>query len=170
MTQLSVELNKANPTNFELTFPLIPNQTDIAASEELTLNIHGVILPAFSIPNQESQWQNTTRKIAGGPIDFEIMQVQFIVDRLFNNWKLLYNWMAYIANNRDKMLERYENFAIDSTLRIIDNFNNDILGIDFSGMWPTNLQEVSFSMKEGEVQLECGVTLLYDYFTIRENI
>lgn len=170
MSCLSVELNKANPTNFELAFPLVPNQTHIGAAEELILNIHGVILPSFNIPNQESSWQNATRKIPSGPIEFEILTVQFVVDAQFKNWKVLYNWMRYIANNRDKMLEKYENYAIDATLRIIDNFNTDILGIDFTGMWPTNLQEVSFSMKEGEVLLEAGATFVYDYFTIRENI
>jgi hypothetical protein len=167
---LSVELNKANPTNFELTFPLVPNQSRIAAAEELVLNIHGAILPAFSIPHQESAWQNTTRKIPGGPIEFEILTVQFVVDRLFRNWKLLYDWMVHIANNKDKMLEKYENFAIDATLRVIDNFNDNVIGIDFAGMWPTNLQEVSFSAKEGEILLEAGATFVYDYFSVRENI
>jgi hypothetical protein len=167
---LSVELNKANPTNFELAFPLVPNQTRIGATEELILNIHGVILPSFNVPYQESAWQNTTRKIPNGPIEFEILTVQFVVDLQFRNWKLLYNWMSYIANNRDKMLEKYENFAVDATLRIIDNFGSDILGVDFAGVWPTNLQEVSFSSKEGEILLEAGATFTYDYFSVRENI
>ena len=170
MPSLSVELNKANPTNFELTFPLVPNQTSLTAAEELVLNIHGAILPSFTIPQIEVQWQNTTRKIPGGPIDFEILNVQFVVDLQFKNWKLIYNWMTYIANNKDKMLELYERYAIDTTLRIIDNFNADIMAVDFAGMWPTNLQEVGFSMKEGEVLLEAGATFVYDYFTIRENI
>jgi len=170
MPSLSVELNKANPTNFELTFPLVPNHSSIQDAEELILNIHGAILPSFSIPAIESQWQGTVRKIPSGPIDFEILNVQFVVDSQFKNWKLIYNWMAYIADNKEKMLELYQNYAIDTTLRIIDNFNNDILAVDFAGMWPTNLQEVGFSMKEGEVLLEAGATFVYDYFTIRENI
>jgi hypothetical protein len=167
---LSVELNKSNPTNFELAFPLVPNQSHIGAAEELILNIHGAVLPAFNVPHQEVQWQTATRKVPSGPIEFEIMQVQFVVDAQFKNWKLLYNWMTYIANNKDKMLEQYENFAIDSTLRIIDNFGTNVLGIDFTGMWPTNLQEVSFSTKEGEILLEAGATFVFDYFSIRENI
>ena len=170
MTTLSVELNKSNPTNFELTFPLIPGQTEIGASNELILNIHGAVLPAISIPEIERNWQNTKGKIAGGPVEFEIMQVQFIVDAQFLNWRLLRNWMMYISNNKDKMNEHYANYVVDSTLRIIDNFNNDVIGISFVGMWPMNLQEVSFSMKEGEIMLEGGATFTYDYFTVKENI
>ena len=170
MPTLSVELNKANPTNFELTFPLVPAHTSIGAAEELILNVHGAILPSFSIPNIESQWQNATRKIPGGPIEFEILTIQYVVDSQFKNWQLLFNWMTHIANNKDKMLELYQLFTVDSTLRVIDNFNNNVLAIDFTGMWPTNLQEVSFSMKEGEILLEGGATFVYDYFTIRQNI
>jgi hypothetical protein len=77
--------------------------------------------------------------------------------------------MAYVSDNSEKMLEEYANFAVDASLRIIDNFNNDILGVQFIGMWPQNIQEVSLSHKESEVLLESGVTFVYDYFTLRDN-
>lgn len=169
MVNLSANVQKSNPTNFELSFPLIPGQTEINASEELILNIHGTVLPSVSIAAIETYWQNTKRQDVGNP-EFEQMNVQFIIDSQLLNWKLLYDWMIYIANNKDKMFERKELFAVDSTLRIIDNFGSDVFGIKFIGMWPTNLQEVSFSMKEGEIQLEGGATFVYDYFEIKENI
>lgn len=162
--------NKANPNNFELTFPLLPAQTTLRANEELILNIHGAILPAISLPEVEVNWQNAKRKIAGGPPEFEILNCQFLVDEQFRNWKLLYNWMTFIANNRDKMAEFHSDYAVDASLRIIDNFGDDVLGIKFISMWPVNLQEVSFSVREGEVQLEAGATFTYDYFEVRENI
>lgn len=170
MAQLSVNLQKANPTGFELSFPLIPGQTEVGANEELILNIHGTVLPSITIPPLETYWQNTKRQDAGGPVDFEQMTVQFVIDSQFLNWRLIHDWMMYIANNKDKMMEKNENFKVDAALRIIDNFNNDILGVQFIGMYPTNLQEVSFSMKEGEILLEGGATFVYDYFVIKENI
>lgn len=163
-------MSKSTPSNFELFFPKIPTalsvDNTICSSAELTINIFGVVLPSVTIPPVESNWQNTVRKIAGGPMDFEVLTTQFIVDSSFNNWKLLWNWMRLITNNKDKMAEQYTNFAIDSTLRIIDNFNETALGVKFIGMWPTNLQEVSFSHKESEIQLESSVTFIYDYFEI----
>jgi hypothetical protein len=150
---ISTELNRATPTNFEMVFPLLPPQTGIEANKEFTLNIHGAILPAVSIPNEIAGWQNSVHKVAGGPVDFEIMNVMFLVDAQFKNWKLLWNWMAYIANGRDKMAENHSKFAVD-----------------FKGMWPTNIQEVSFSYKEGEVLLESSVTFVYDYFTVNDNL
>jgi hypothetical protein len=170
MGMVNVELNKANPTSFELTFPLIPNQSTLTANEELVLNIYGCILPAVSMPNLEQNWQNAKRQVAGGPTEFEILNCQFLVDASFRNWKLLFDWMTYISDNHEKMLENYADYAVDTTLRIMDNFGSDVMAIKFVGMWPTNLQEVSFSVREGEVQLEGGATFLYDYFVVRENI
>jgi hypothetical protein len=167
---ISTELNRATPTNFEMVFPLLPPQTGIEANKEFTLNIHGAILPAVSIPNEIAGWQNSVHKVAGGPVDFEIMNVMFLVDAQFKNWKLLWNWMAYIANGRDKMAENHSKFAVDSSIIITDNFGGNVLSVDFKGMWPTNIQEVSFSYKEGEVLLESSVTFVYDYFTVNDNL
>jgi hypothetical protein len=165
-----VELNKASPSNFELSFPLLPGQNSLLSNEELVLNIYGAILPALNISPLEQDWQGTKRKVASSPVEFEIMPVQFIVDAAFKNWKLLYNWITYISNNKDKMMENYDRYAVDTSLRVLDNFNNAIIAVNFKGMWPTNLQEVSFSHKEGEVQLEGGVTFVFDYYEVVENI
>jgi hypothetical protein len=167
---VSVLLDKATPANFELTFPILPTQVNLQANEELVLNIHGVVLPAINLNPIDSHWQGTKRRIVDPPIDYEILNCQFIVDSEFRNWKILHDWMVFISNNSDKMLERYANYAVDASLRIMDNFNNDILGVQFIGMWPQNLQEVSLSQKESEVLLESGATFTYDYFTVRENV
>jgi len=163
---ITTELNKATPTNFELVLPLIPTQTGIIANTELILNIHSVVLPAVSIQQIEIDWQGSRHKIAGTPMDFEILTVMFNVDASFRNWKLLFNWMKHISNGKDKMAEFYREYAIDASLKITNNFNQDIMAVKFSGIWPTNLQEVSFSHKEGEILLESSVTFVYDYFTI----
>ena len=165
-----VELNKASPSNFELSFPLLPGQSSLTANDELVLNIHGAVLPAVNVPSLDSDWQGTRRKLASSPMEFEIMNIQFLVDAQFRNWLLLFNWMTYITNNKDKMMDEHVNYGIDSTLRMLDNFNNTIIAVNFRGMWPTNLQEVSFSQKEGEVLLEGGATFVFDYFSVSENI
>lgn len=170
MTCLSANLQKSNPANFELTFPLIPGQTQLGAVNELVLNIHGTVLPSVTVPQLESWWLNTKRQQAGGPVDFEQLTVQFVIDSQFKNWKVIFDWLMFIANNKDKMMENSSLYTVDATLRIIDNFNNDVLGIKFIGMFPNNLQEVGLSYKEGEILLEGGSTFMYDYFEVIENL
>ena len=165
---ISTELNKATPTNFQLAFPVIPGQTGITANVELTLNIHSVVLPAISINPIDVNWQGALHKVAGSPLDFEIMNVQFNVDASFKNWLILFNWMTYISNGRDKMMENHKQYVVDSSLKVINNFNQNVLAVKFIDMWPTNLQEVSFSYKEGEVLLESGGTFVYDYFQVSD--
>ena len=165
----STELNKATPTNFQLVFPLLPPQVSLHANTELILNIHSAVLPAVSLNPIEVDWQGARHKMHGTPMDFEIFNVTFNVDASFRNWKLLFNWMNMISNGKDQMAQFYKEYAIDAAVNVINNFEQPVLVVKFSGMWPTNLQEVSFSFKEGEVLLECSATFVYDYFTVAEN-
>ncbi len=167
---ITTDLNKATPTSFEMIFPMLPGQTGLAANDELILNISGAILPAISINPVEVNWQGALHKVAGAPMDYEIVNVMFNVDSHFKNWKLLWNWMSFINNGKDKMAEKYSQYAVDTSLKIMDNFGGDVMAVNYKGMWPTNLQEVSFSYKEGEVLLESSVTFVFDYFIIVDNI
>jgi hypothetical protein len=160
-------IDKATPTNFELVFPVLPQQITLAANNELSLNLQGVVLPSLSLNPGEVGWQDTVHKIAQGPLQFEQMQVQFIVDSKFLNWKVLFQWMTYISNNKDKMMEFHSRFAVDSALSIQDNFQKEIMRIGFVGMWPVNLQETSFSTREAEITIESSATFVYDYFELK---
>lgn len=164
---LSVNIDIATPANFRIVFPKLPQQTTLAANNELILNIYGIVLPGLSLNNEDIHWQGAKRSIAQNQIIFDQMQTQFLIDSKFLNWQLLYEWMTYISDNKDKMGEEYHKYAVDTSLSITDNFQNEILRIVFHGMWPLNLQEVSFSMREGEVFVEGGATFIYDYFTVR---
>lgn len=160
-------IDKATPTNFQLIFPILPKQVTLAAQNELILNLQGVVLPSMSLNPGEVNWQDTKHKIAMGPMEFEQMTVQFIVDSQFKNWKVLYEWMTYISNNKDKMMEEHHNFAVDAALSIEDNFQREILRIGFVGMWPINIQETQFSSREAEVTIESSGTFVYDYFELK---
>ena len=160
-------IDKATPTNFELVFPILPTQVTLAAHNELSLNLQGVVLPSITLQPGEVGWQDTKHKIAVGPLEFEQMQVQFIVDSYFSNWRVLFQWMTYISNNKDKMMEFHKNFAVDASLSIQDNFQREIMRIAFIGMWPVNVQETSFSTREAEVTIESSATFVYDYFELK---
>jgi hypothetical protein len=167
MTCETTNINIATPANFRLVFPKLPQQSTLAANNELILNTYGVILPSLNLNFEEVAWQGSKRKVANNQLEFEQLQTQFLVDSQFLNWVLLYEWMTYISDNKDKMAELYQNYAVDASLLITDNFKNEIIKIVFVGMWPLNLQEVSFSMREGEVFVESGATFIYDYFEVR---
>jgi len=159
-------INKSNPTNYKLVFPLLPTQITLASTKPLTLNIFSSVIPGLALSENEESWQGMKRKIAGGPMTFEQWNVNFVVDANFLNWQVIFNWMSYINNNCIKHMEEHKNYSVDAGLQIIDNFRNNILEINFISIWPTSLGEVTLSQRDGETLIECAANFSYDYFKI----
>lgn len=83
MTCAPTNINIATPANFRLVFPKLPQQTSLAANNELILNTHGVILPSLNLNFEEMAWQGTKRKVAQNQLEFEQLQTQFLIDSQF---------------------------------------------------------------------------------------
>jgi hypothetical protein len=165
---LDAQVNKSSPTNFELVFPKLPTETNLAATNELSLNIFQTILPSLTLDGEEQNFQGAKRLSASGSLTYEPWNVNFIVDSSFYNWYALYKWIAYIHNGRTKYAEKPSNYAVDATLMLKDNFRNEIFRIKFIGVWITMLGEMNLSYREGEQKMECNATFNYDYFDISE--
>lgn len=166
---LSVELNKSLPTNFRLAFPVLPAEVALDGSQELVLNIHTIILPGITLSPIELPWQGSKRRDAG-ELTFEDFTVNFIVDTQFTNWKVIYNWIKYISqawnDDREKAMEQYYNYTVDATLQILDNFNTEILRVNFKNMWPQSMSEVQFSYRDREAVIESTAVFAYNYYEI----
>ncbi len=164
---LNVQLNKSTPTNFRLVFPVIPGNTTLEINEELVLNIHGIVLPGVSLEPLEMGYNNTKSKLSMGPMLFEEFAVDFLVDSQFKNWKLIFNWISYMNNNKDKGNLPHNEFVVDMSLQVLDNFQDEILRVAFVRCWPTQLAAVNFSQREGEAALECNAVFNFDYYEIK---
>jgi len=168
---LDTVVDKASPSSFELVFPIVPGgaTTDtLATNKELTLNIFSTIIPGATLDLEEHRWQGTKAQRASGTITYEPWNINFIVDAEFKNWQILWKWMQYINNNKDKMLENHSDYAVDAFLRVVDNFQSEVFKLQFIGVWINNLSEITLSHREGSQQLECNAALVYDRFEIRE--
>lgn len=166
---ININVNKATPTSYELVFPLIPTETAINATEEFSLNIYGTIIPGLNLDSVEHRWMGAKFQSDSGNVTFDPWTVSFIVDSEFNNWKLLYRWITFINNNKDKFGEDPANYVVDATLRVTDNFRKEVLRIHFINVWINMLGEITLTHREGETLLESTVNFAYDYFEIRET-
>lgn len=162
-------IDKATPTNYRLVFPLIPTEETIGANNPFVMNIFSAILPSVSIAADELRWQGNKTKTGMIPMEFDPWLVSFIVDDRLYNWKLLFKWMAYINNNRDKIAERHIRYSVDCSLIVTDNYSNVVMEVIFVSIWPSILGEVSFSQREGDILLESTVNFNYDYFYVRDT-
>jgi len=164
---MRTNLNKATPSNFELIFPKIPVSDNIRDMQGLTLNIHTTVIPSVTLDTTEINWQGGTIHQDSGSITFEPWLVTFTVDSKFNNWSTLYKWITFINNNSDRYGRTRNEYKIDATLRILDNFQEEIMVVDLIGVWINMLGEISLTYREGSQNLESSANLVYDRYEIR---
>lgn len=164
---MRTNLNKATPSNFELIFPMVPMASDVRETQGLTLNIHTTVIPSLTLDTTDVHWQGGTAFQDIGSITFEPWLVNFTVDSVFSNWIVLYKWLTFINNNKDRYGRDRDSYKVDATLRILDNFHKEILVIDLIGVWINMLGEISLTYREGSQNLESAANFIYDRYEIR---
>lgn len=160
-------LNKATSSNFELIFPRIPTGKTIREMEGLTLNIYQTVIPSLTLMTTDVFWQGGVAHQDIGGITYEPWLVNFTVDSKFQNWTTLYKWLTFINNNKDVYGRSTDQYKIDATLRILDNFRNEILAVDLVGMWINMLGEIQLTYREGTQNMESSANFIYDRYEIR---
>lgn len=161
---VDTNLDKSSPKNFKLILPIIPEIETIKDVKELSINIHSTILPSMSLAENEAHWQGTKAFHNTSKLEFGDFNVDFIVDSKLLNWYILYKWLTYINNNKDKMAEIPQNYMIDSSLLISNNFNIPIMKVIFHYFYITTLNDVIFSYRDGDAILESSAIFRFSYF------
>ena len=165
---INATLNKSSPSNFQLFFPKLPTEISLEATKELTLNIYSTIVPSLSLDVTSMPWMGAKIFQESGGITYDPWNTSFLVDSDFKNWKVLWYWLTYILNNKDIFGRNRDEFVVDATLHVTDNFDEAIFKLFFVNVWITSLGEITLSTREGENVLECQATFQYDRYEIRE--
>ena len=150
--------NRSTSTNFQIVFPMLPIGDTISDSKELTLNMIGTVIPGVSIQTIESNWQGMIAEIGGSSL-FDDWTVSFIVDYELYNWHLLYKWIMAICDKNTNPAGLVEDYKVDATVKVTNNFDETILKIKYIDVWPKSLGAVNFSYREGQSLLESDLTL-----------
>ena len=141
----------------------------ITANNPLVMNIFSAVIPSLSLAEEELRWQSNKTKHVLEPLEFDQWLVSYVVDAEIRNWTLLFKWMAFISDNIVNHRE-HRDYAVDASLIVTSNYRVPQIEINFVDIWPSTLGEVSFSTREGDVQLESTVNFTYDYFTVNERV
>ncbi len=157
-------LNKAIGSSYELIFPIIPVTDKPKDMDVFTLNIHGTVIPSMTIGTTEPGWQNASYPMAIAPTTFEPWFVNFTVDSNYCNWFILYKWLLFINNPVTGLSTSFDKYSVDAILKIINNDNQEVMNIKIRGIYPTLLNEVSLSHRDGEINLDCAVNFNYTMF------
>jgi hypothetical protein len=161
-------LDKASPANFSLVLPNLPPDVTIADTQELIINIYGTVIPGVSLDVLEMYWVLGKTHMDSGGITWEPFTIEYIVDESLLNWRILHKWMMYINNNKDRRGRPPQQYTIDATIRVLDNFQKEIFKLFFVNLWVSAVGEVRFSTREGQANLESTAQFTYDRYELRD--
>jgi hypothetical protein len=166
---MPLNISKATATEYAFVLGNIPGNTGIHAADILKLNLFSVSLPGVSLTNAEMYWEGNHVQFHLGNISFEPLNINFIIDSAFENWKCLFNWITFIANNKDKPSSAANDYVTDANIVIYDNFGQSHSFITFKNLWIQSLGEVTFSIRDGESHIECNASFLYDRYEVVDS-
>ena len=162
-------ISKATATEYAFILGKIPNGTNIHDADILRLNIFSIALPGVSLTNTEMPWEGSHVQYHIGGITFDPLNINFIVDSEFENWKTLFRWLTYIANNKDIPSQKPDDYVTDANIIIYDNFSNPHTFVTFKNIWIQSLGELTFSIRDGETHIECNAIFYYDRYEIADT-
>lgn len=164
-------LNPMSPNGFQLTIQKLP---------EMIYYSQSVNLPGITLPHIPMETMFSTLKITGTTIEFETLNVEFMVDEAMSNYLNIYNWIIamgypqnfqqYItfqdANAIKNLTDLAKNYS-DGTLLIYGPNNAVVKSIVYTDLVPISLSGLTFATTNDDVPyLTATASFEYNYFTI----
>jgi hypothetical protein len=144
LTRSPQNTNLLQPTKFLLTFSRIATVQYFCQSVNIPGVSLGEVIRATPFLDMYSP---------GTKLNYQSLDINFIVDEELETWKNLYNWFISIADpdgfeRRDHQLEiqKQKHFS-DATLTILSSLNNPILRIQFRNLFPVTMGNIDFDTK-----------------------
>lgn len=164
-----------NPTNRNFLDPQ-KFRFGLKRAPNIEFFIQSIILPGLSIGPVNEGTPFVKIPYSGEHIDYEPLQITFMVDEDMKNYMEIYNWMLGLGfpDNYDqyKALQeqpKYTGTGIKSeiSLLILTSSNNPNYNVVFSDAFPTALSRLAFSSAETSVKyLTCSAMFSYSKFEI----
>jgi hypothetical protein len=160
--------------------PLSPNgyMFSIAKLPSLTYFCQEVNLPTVSLGSSQQSTPLVPISLPGDIMEFEPLNIQFLIDSRMNNYTALFNWMNGLGfplsyaqhleylNNSSDVLDSTKMFS-DGTLHIYGNTGDSLKSVKFSDVYPVSLESLVFTSRSQDVQYLVGsATFRYTHYTI----
>ena len=179
------KLDQLSPTQFRFGIHQLPKVEFFVQ----TCNLPGLTMNNTEIPNP---FKNIP--VMGEKIEYEDLNLTFLVDEYLENYLQLHQWLTAIGfpEKREQFRTHRDvtsntpasggtpsvdtiNSAVadkamysDAYLMILSNKNNPIVEIDFKNVFPTSIGGLSFDGGATDVEyLTCDVTFKYQIYEIR---
>lgn len=163
-------ISTAQPNKFQIIFPLLPFETTTVNQKKFALNIIDGLIPSYNLSVEEVWYRGGNFKTEEGFESFGDWTTKIKLDSSFIAWKVMYDWMKNIADNKEKHGVYDQSYSTDAFLYVFDNFDNQILEIKFENVWPSVLGDVTFSYEDSDNLLTTEITFQYDRYYVIESL
>lgn len=176
MTSCSDNINILYNNQFKLVFGRGTNQMELMCQRA---NIPGIKA------NEQNQPTvlGTTIPVPTLGVNFDPLNVEFIVDSDLSNWKSLYSWIRNISNieNDSQYNLNYQDWHYQASLLIYDpttKFNvaqaapcdNIVFTVNFKHIVPTALSGINFQSDSADlIPQKATCSFRYSYYDITPN-
>lgn len=145
------ELNLLNNVQFRFDIHKIPNAS---------FEIQNVIMPSIQLDSPFLPSPRRDIPMPGTKINFDPLNITFLVDEKMNNYLEIYKWMVEMQSNNDP-----KTWRSDAVLTIFTGQMNPSRILRFVGLVPTLLTELSFTSSDPDVtRVESTVSFQFEYF------
>lgn len=154
MTSKHINRNPALGTSYKL---------DIPGFETLNYTVQSTEIPSVSSGGVETAYQNWGTNVPSNRVEFDPLNINFIVSEDFENYRSLYEWMIQITMTEPVVPEMMKNIV----LHITNSSRNHKMQIRFHKAYPTMLSSIPFDSGVNDTTpLICSATFRYQYFEI----
>lgn len=155
------------PTNIN---PLSSNGFNFSIQKipEVSFFCQEANLPGMSIQTSDVSTPLSIIPFAGDMINFEDLQIQFLIDEDMKNYTAIYNWMIGLGfpadnqqysdfiNSQDIGYSRTSKEFSDATLQILGSNLQPVKNVRFIDILPINLSSITFQSTNTDVQYIVG--------------
>jgi len=161
--------NYLYPTAFKFNLTRIPGVIYTCQ----TANIPGVSVTEVVTNNPRS---GRTLKVPSQNLQFEDLQIKFLVDETMHNWLEIYNWLQTlrVVDDWETVRPFVKNVTLDAasqldegTMFVFSSANNAVRKFKFHNMFPKELSSLDFdSGTDNPEAMTATATFAFEYFTV----
>lgn len=143
--------NQALSTSFRLEIP---------GYDEFNYFVQSAELPTISMMGVDTPYQQYGLSAPSNRIEYEVMNVNFLVDEDYRNYDQIRIWMHKIRETEPVLTQ-----IKDCTLHVLNSNKGGVVGVKFIGCYPTMLSAIPF--ETGVVDptpIVCSLTMRYQFF------
>lgn len=137
---------------------------------DTTFRVVELTLPGISITPVNSGYPSGSQYFPGSAVEFEPLQVTFVVDENLKNYQEIYRWITQQRYNEQVYTPTSpeETFLVsDGTVITMTNASNPNRVFSFKDLFPIDLGPIQFNTRDSTPEIvTCTVTFRFAYFTL----